>query len=485
MHVLNNDKDGLKDLSFINEIKSIAVIGPSEKRNFFFLRNHAENFSGNIYAVHPSLNQIPGFDDGTKNKIFKSIKEIPDNVDFVFIAVPANKVINVIEECAEKGVKLTTIFAANFSDAGTEEGVKLEQELIKKAQNRVRILGPNGLGLFYPKLGIAWRPKFPTIPGNVGFIAQSGGICNLAVYSGMELGIYFSKVFSFGNGADVDFVDLLNYLMNDPETNIITCYLEGIKNHRAKILKRVLSENMNHHKKPIIILKGGKSSMGAIAAKTHTASIAGNTAIWKTLFRQYNLIEVDSLEQLLHAARLINFYGIREYNNIAVFSISGGYGVVLCDLIESHGMRIPPFSPDIQEKIENKFFMEGTSPKNPLDVAAQLFYSESIIDIIDLALSDKNIDALIMDLPCWYFHPDFYVLPDDKLEKNLIKAFNLGHAHDKPLIPIIQRANCPKHRERISSLLHDKKIPVFGDPLEFLPLLPKITNYSRRLKDSC
>ncbi|MHA1726197.1 MAG: hypothetical protein ACTSXH_15395, partial [Promethearchaeota archaeon] len=203
---------------------------------------------------------------------------------------------------------------------------------------------------------------------------------------------------------------------------------------------------------------------------------------WKTLFKQYNLIEVDSLEQLLHTARLIDFYGIREYNNIAIFSISGGYGIVLSDLIERYDMKIPPFSPDIQEKIENKFFVEGTSPKNPLDVAAQLFYSDSIIDIIDLALSDGKIDALIMDLPCWYFNPDFYILPDNKLEKNLIKTFNLGHVYDKPLIPIIQRANFPKHRQRICSILHDKKIPVFGDPLEVIPLLPKITNYSKKIK---
>ena len=473
MSSFNNDENHIKDISFIKDIKSMAVIGPSEKRNFFFLRNHLENFKGNIYAIHPKVSQIQGFDDGTQGKIFKSIKEVPEEVDFVFIAVPSMQVPEIIEECVEKGVKLASIFAAGFSDAGTKDGENLEKRLIEKAQNKIRLLGPNGLGIFYPKLGIAWRPKFPTKPGNIGFIAQSGGICNLAVYSAMELGLHFSKVFSFGNGADLDFVDILNYLINDSETDIILCYVEGIKKDRSEVLKRVLSKN----DKPIIFLKGGTSKVGAEAAKTHTASISGDNKIWKALLNQFNIIEVDSLERLIHAARLIDFYGIHEYKNIAVFSISGGYGVVLVDLLEKYGMNIPQFTPEVQEKLEKSFFMEGTSPKNPLDVAAQLFYSESIVKIIDLALSDKKMDALVMDLPCWYFHPDFYILPDNALEKNLIKAFSLGHAHSKPLLPIIQRANCPEHRERIASLLIKEKIPVFGDPHEFISILPKISNY--------
>ncbi len=476
----NNDPHGLKSLSFIEEIKSIVVIGPSEKRNFFFLRNHLENFKGKVYAVHPYIKQIKGFDDGNQGKIFKSVNDIPEAIDFAFIAVPAHKVPPVIEECVEKGVKLASIFAAGFSDAGTEEGRVLERVLLAKAQGKIRLLGPNGLGLFYPRLGIAWRPKFPTIAGNIGFIAQSGGICNLAVYSGIELGIYFSKVFSFGNGADLDFVDILYYLTHDPETDIILCYLEGIKERRVDTLKRVLSQN----KKPIVVLKGGKSIVGATAAKTHTGSISGNDKIWNALFKQYNLIEVDSLEQLLFTARLIDFYGISKYENLAIFSISGGYGVILVDLLEKYGMKVPQFSDEVKMNIKENLFVKGTSPNNPLDVAAQLFYSDSIVKIIDLALSDKKMDALVLDIPCWYFHPDFSILRDEKLEKNLIKAFNLGHVYSKPLIPIIQRANCPEHRERISHLLTEKKVPIFGDPLEFIPLLPKISNSLIRRESS-
>lgn len=466
-------KLNVKDISFINDIKSIAVIGPSKKREYFFLKNHAENFKGKVYAVHPSIKEINGFEE--KN-IFPSLRDIPESVDFAFIVVPAAQVLNLIDECVEKGVKLVTVFTADFSDSGTEKGIKLEKELIKRAQDKVRILGPNGMGLFYPKLGLAWRPQFPTVPGNIGFIAQSGGICNIAIYGANQLGISFSKVFSFGNGADLDVVDLLYFLSIDPETDIILCYLEGIKEGRMDDLKRVLEQN----KKPIVILKGGKTKIGSIAAKTHTASISGDNHLWEALFRQYNLIEVKTLEQLLHAARLIDNYGIFELNNLAVFSISGGYGVILVDLLEKVGIKVPPFSPEIQEQLNSKFLMPGTSSRNPLDLAALFFFSKIVNEIIDLALSDKKIDGLILDMPSFYISAIFRIREDSSFESDILESLCLGHKYDKPVIPIIQRLNLPDDRERIIKLLAEKKVPVFGDPLEFIPLLPKISNYFRK-----
>ncbi|MFO7797761.1 MAG: CoA-binding protein [Promethearchaeati archaeon] len=465
-----------KDISFINDIKSMAVIGPSERRNFFFLRNHQENFKGDLYAVHPSIKKIPGFDDGTEGKIYESVKDIPNEIDFVFIAVPKSEIIKVIDDCVQKGVKLATVFTAEFSDSGTDEGRKLEMKLIEHANNKLRILGPNGMGIYYPKLGITWRTKFPIESGNIGFIAQSGGICNIAIYTAKEYGINFSKVFSFGNGADLDFVDLLYFLGNDPETELILCYLEGINKNRAKDLKKILE----YIQKPIVILKGGKSNKGKIAAKTHTASISGNNRIWTSLFQQYNLIEVESLEQLLNIARIIDFYGINNIENIAVFSISGGYGVVLVDMIENKSMNIPDFSPEIQEKLKKEFFVHGTSPKNPLDVAAQLTFSDSVKKIIDIALKDKKMDALIMDFPSWYFSYKFFINPDPNYEKNVIDALSLGKVHNKPLFPIIQPTSTPEEQIRISRILATKKVPVFRDPLELIPLLPKISDYLKK-----
>jgi acetyltransferase len=270
---------------------------------------------------------------------------------------------------------------------------------------------------------------------------------------------------------------LLHFLSKDPETEIILCYLEGIKEVRINDLKKVLEQN----KKPIIGLKGGQSKAGSIAAKTHTASISGDKRLWEALFRQFNIIEVNSLEQLLYSARLIDFYGIFELNNLAVISISGGYGVILVDLIEKEGMNVPPFTPKIQERLNSKLKLPGTSSKNPLDLAAQFFLENAVYEIIDITLADKTIDGLILDVPSFYLKTVFKSMDNQSFESSIIESLRLGHKHNKPLIPIIQRLNHPERRERISKNLIDMKVPVFGDPLEVIPLLPKISNYKKRL----
>jgi acyl-CoA synthetase (NDP forming) len=474
---LNSSYLNVKDISFINSIRSMAVIGTSKKRNFFFLRNHQENFKGPLYAIHPKVKVIPDFPD---ENIFPSIKDVPGNVDYAFITVPASQVLSVMDDCVDKGVKLVTVFSSEFSDSGTKEGIELEKELLKRARNKVRILGPNGLGIFYPKIGLAWRLKFPTTPGGVGFIAQSGGICNIAIYASTELGINFSKVFSFGNGSDLDAVDLLNFLVHDPETKIILCYIEGIKNGRISDLRKILQQNT----KPIVALKGGKSEPGSIAAKTHTASISGDDRLWNSFFKQYNVIEVDTLEQLLYTARLIDCYGIFEINKVAVFSISGGYGVVLVDILEKYGIKVPQFSPEVQEELTKKFFMPGTSSKNPLDLAAQALIGGSVQGIINTALSDKKIDGLILDMPGFYISIPIRVnisATSDARRNAFFNSLSFGHKYGKPIIPIIQHSTRPNDRTQFFKRLIDTKIPFFGDPLEFIPLLPKISKYKRKL----
>ena len=468
----------VKDISFINDIESMAVIGTSEKRGFFFLKNHQENFKGKLYAVNPAIKEIPEFD---KNFIYPSLRDIPDKVDFVFIAVPPSKILQVMDECVEKGVKLASVFTAEFSDSGTKEGLELEKELLRRAKNKVRLLGPNGLGLYYPKLGIAWRPRFSAESGDISFIAQSGGLCNLVIYGANQLGMHFSKVFSFGNGADLDFVDLLYFLSNDPETKIILCYIEGIKKVRGNELKKVLKQN----KKPIAIVRGGQTETGSIAAKTHTATISGENKIWSAVFEQFNIIEIDSIEQIISLAYLIKSYGLFELINLALLSSSGGYGVILADLIEKEGMNVPPFSPDIQKQITSHFYALGTSSKNPLDVSAQVFNSGAIYEIIELVLKDKKIDGLIVDLPSYYFNSDFSfrINLDPSYEKKMIEALTLGYKYNKPLIPIIKRINCPEDWDRLFKKLSKNSVPVFRDPFEFLPLLSKISNYKRKLKN--
>ena len=166
---------------------------------------------------------------------------------------------------------------------------------------------------------------------------------------------------------------------------------------------------------------------------------------------------------------------------MAVFSISGGYGVILVDLIEQKGINIPPFSPKIQEKLDLKFMLPGTSSKNPLDLAAQFFTKNAVYETIEIALSDDNIDGLILDLPSFYLTTVFTTQDNQMFETNIIEALSLAHKYKKPIIPIIQRLNRSEERERILKKLIERDIPVFGDPLEVIPLLLKISNYKRSL----
>ena len=181
--------------------------------------------------------------------------------------------------------------------------------------------------------------------------------------------------------------------------------------------------------------------------------------------------------------KLMESYGVFELDNAAIASISGGYGVILADLIEKEGINVPSFSPDVQEKLTKTFFASGTSPRNPLDIASHIYQSEIVYDIVDLALSDEKMDGLIMDLPSFYFSVDFHLRADHNFENNMVKALTLGFKHKKPLIFIIERLNFPEERERIVKILNEKKVPVFSHLLEFLSLIPKISKCAKRMKN--
>lgn len=476
------DEPRVKDISFLNTIKTVAIIGPSQKRGFMFVKSHADNFKGKaVYAVHPKLKEIPGFENV---KVYPSLQDIPDQIDYVYISVPNSVILGVIDDCVKAGVKLASVFTSEFSDSGTIEGLELEKEMLRRANNKLRMIGPNGLGLYYPKLGLGWRTLFQKSFGKsslrVGVVGQSGGLTNALIYTATYLGLEISKAFSFGNGADLGFVDLLHYLINDPETDIILSYLEGIKEGHGKKLKWVLNQNKND--KPIVIVRGGQTDAGSKATLTHTASISGENKIWKVLFDQFNIIEAESLEQLLHITYLIENYGLFEMENVAVLSGSGGYGVILTDLVEKVGMKVPPFSSNIQEKLNSLFGVAGTSPKNPLDPSAMVFNVDMMYKIIDLALSDNKIDGIIVDLPSFIFIQDPDPRKDPNFEDKMLEVLTLGHKHNKPLIANIIRANYPEDKERVYKKLRDKKIPVFGDPFEFIPLLPKISRYTKNRK---
>jgi acyl-CoA synthetase (NDP forming) len=219
------------------------------------------------------------------------------NLDYAISCIPARPSIQIIPDCAAKGVKVLQLYTAGFSETGEEEGIKLEEELIREARKfGIRVIGPNSIGIHYPKGGLTFaRAKFSHTSGAVGCVVQSGGHAWNIVSSGSLRGILFSKVISFGNACDLNESDFMEYLADDDETKIIAAYIEGIKD--GSRFKRAVKRAAQA--KPVIMFKGGRTEAGKRDVSSHTGALAGSAQIWNVFFKQTGIIQVNNLEELI------------------------------------------------------------------------------------------------------------------------------------------------------------------------------------------
>ena len=274
--------DWLSELRPIFYPRTLAVVGVSRDEAKFgslFLRALLDfGFKGRIYPVHPEGGEILGL------KAYPSVRDIPEPVDLAAIMVPAPHVPAVLEDCLAKGVPGAEVFTSGFSETGDERAAALERELARIARRGIRIVGPNCFGIYCPGGGLTLLPggNFQRESGPVGFITQSGGHAVEFAREGRGRGIRFSKVISYGNGCDLNESDLLEYMAQDDETRIIAMYLEGPRDGRrfARLVKELAP------RKPVVIWKAGLTRTGGRAVRSHTASLAGEEAVWEAFFRQ-------------------------------------------------------------------------------------------------------------------------------------------------------------------------------------------------------
>ncbi|MFX1295466.1 MAG: CoA-binding protein, partial [Promethearchaeota archaeon] len=377
-----------------------AIVGASPKNDWFWLRNLINiDYHGKIFPINPKYQSALGL------TFYNKITDVPTPIDNVIIVVPAKNVLNVFKECILKNVKLATIFTSGFSELGTKEGKKLEQDLIelkKSTKNNIRILGPNCVGIYCPESGLSFRPDFARKPGHIGFISQSGGLAINMGLRGKVLQMFFSKIISFGNAADIKPLELLNYLGQDKQTRIIGMYLEGIKKgpEFLQLLKKVTP------KKPVIILRGGQTDIGAQAALSHTGSLTGSNQLWKSLFQQTGAIPVDSFEEMFDTLLSFNFnfHHLPKSNNVGLLSVSGGVSVVNTDICSKLGLNIPKLTPESISKLQDIVNNVGTSVSNPLDLAASFFNLQALKTSIEVLGNDPNIDSMIMEIANHYIY---------------------------------------------------------------------------------
>ena len=370
--------------------RGIAVIGASRRPGTIgwqvvdnLLRH---GFQGAIFPVNPSarvVHSIPAW---------RSVLEIPGEVDLAVVAVPKAAVLDVVEECGVRGIPAVVVISAGFRESG-EAGAARERALVTRVRELgMRLVGPNCMGVLNTDPAHAMNATFaPTMPpaGTVSFLSQSGALGVTILDYAAEYGIGIRHFISVGNKPDVSGNDLLEFWEGDPGTRVILMYLETFGNprHFTRIARRVA------RKKPIIVVKSGRSVAGARAASSHTGSLAGKDSAAEALLAQCGVLRANSVEELFDLSMAFGSLPLPRGNRVAIVTNAGGPGIILADSCEAEGLQVAEFSTETQERLR-RIVPEEASVRNPVDMIASAT-PEAYRQALEIALQDPGVDAAI------------------------------------------------------------------------------------------
>ena len=402
---------------FLDEIfhpKSIAIAGASASAQAagWPARLLAFGYAGHIYPVNPRVDEISGL------KAYPTVRDIPGPVDYAIFNIPARLAPQIMEDCAAKGVKGAHIYTAGFSETGKEEGKELEAQVAAIAKaGGVRVIGPNCMGVYCPAAGLTFGTDFSKETGNVSFVSQTGAGATRFVRLANDKGIHFSKVVSYGNAIDLDAPDFLEYLADDEETEIIACYIEGVKDGRRflEAIKKCLMT------KPVVVLKAGLTESGAGAAASHTASLAGSESVWDAFFKQTGAIPANTLEELVDVILAWLYMPYPKGRRVGIVGRGGGLGVIATDTCERAGLKVPPFLPETRRQLEEIIPEAGAGARNPVETirgmsGAADFYAKGL-KIVD---ADPEIDFILT-----HNAVDVYGERQASLQEQVVKAMEV------------------------------------------------------------
>lgn len=382
------------------EPRTVALIGasanPVRPGNHIFM-NIKYTLGDNVYPVNPREEKIEG------SKCYPSVLDIPAEIDVAVIFIPAKGVPEALEQCAEKGIKRVIIESAGFSEAG-DDGRALNEKCMEIARrNNMRLWGPNCMGMInVHQMKVlsflyfhTWQGKF--IPGSASLVVQSGMLSAgflTQILNQTPFGL--SKICSVGNKMDVDESDILEYLIKDPQTQVIGMYLESINNGRR------FFDLCKSTDKPIAVLKSGRSELGAKAAASHTASMAQNDRIIGSALKQAGVIRVIDMNELMDVVRSLQMYREKPLKKarIGILTFSGGAGVVTTDFIVDYGMEVARFSDATIKRIKG-VFPEWMNPSNPVDLYPAIEKNgvdKAFHESIEAAVNDPGVDAIYLHL---------------------------------------------------------------------------------------
>lgn len=376
---------------------SIAIIGatPDPKRiggrPLAYLQQN--NYKGSIFPINPKYDEISGL------KCYKNITEINEIIDLVIISLPKDLVLDKFKECAENGVRSVVIFSAGFGEVD-EEGRKIQDKITLIAKKHgVRVLGPNCLGMFNVKKGV--YATFSTIleretplKGSIGFVSQSGAFGSHVFTLARQNQIGFSHFIATGNESDVDVADCISFLAEDDDTKVVACYIEGAKDGEKLIDAFKLAAK---HNKPVVALKVGTTDVGKQAALSHTGSLAGSDDIYDAVFEQYGVYRAKTIEEFIDVAYACAELPIPKGNRTAIFTVSGGVGIMLADQLTECSLSVKETPQEVQGKLKKILPIAGV--KNPIDTTAQINAIPNLLeDFMDTVLSSGVYNSAIVFL---------------------------------------------------------------------------------------
>ncbi len=389
--------DILKRLERAFNPKTVAVVGDKKAMGYMWL-NCMSTFPGKLYSVQVDPNEIPGIEAmGVAN--YKSLAEIPEEIDYVLCAVPRPVAPRIVADCAAKKVGAVALFTSGFAETETEDGIAAQERVTKTArEGDLLLIGPNCMGIYNRRLGVRHATdQAAGDAGNVAFISQSGTHCINFSLVGAVHGVKCSKTVSFGNAVILDAPDYIDYFAQDPESEVIAMYIEGVKD--GPRLLRSLKEAAK--RKPVVVWKGGTTRAGSRAVYSHTASLATAPAIWDAAMRQAGVIQTDGLDETIDTVKALVYSKPTTGQRMGLIAMTGGQSVVITDAFESEGLEVPLLTAGSYEKLASFFNIIGGSYRNPLDAGGTIgmgFMPDNLRKLFEILDEDENVDAIAMEV---------------------------------------------------------------------------------------
>ncbi len=378
----------VKGLKPFFSASGIAIIGASAKPNklsYGIVKNLTMyGYQGGIYPVNPSAEEILGL------TCYPDIKDVPDPVELAVIVLPAGMILQVVKDCAERGIKAVTVISGGFKELGAE-GHALENEVLNVIkQNGMRMVGPNCVGTMslHTGLNTTFISGAPDV-GGIGFLSQSGAVLGGVVDFVKDKGIGFAHFSSLGNEADVTETDMIEYLGDDPNTTVITAYVEQIREGQRflEVTKKVSRQ------KPIVLLKAGRTAAGARAVSSHTGSLAGSHAAYQAAFKQGGVVEVQTVNDLFDVSQAFALQHLPQGKRVVILTNSGGPAALTSDSLAVNGLEMADLQPETIEYLRGKMnpSAQVTNPIDMLGGAEPQDYETALKAVI----ADPNVDIVV------------------------------------------------------------------------------------------